>query len=167
MKEIHLLGATIQPEQGSKILKEFKEFAMRGNVVDLAVGVVIGAAFGKIVTAFVSDFITPIIGKLTNGLDFKNAFISLDPDKTQGAATLVDAQKKGAVIAYGDFITNIVDFVIIAFFIFLLVKGINMLKRRMLAQEAVAAAAAPVPPEPTREEKVLMEIRDILKARPE
>ncbi|MDB6121626.1 MAG: hypothetical protein JWQ71_619 [Pedosphaera sp.] len=163
MKEIHVLGTTIAPEKGSKILKEFKEFAMRGNVVDLAVGVVIGAAFGKIVTAFVSDFITPIIGKLTNGIDYKNAYISLDPAKTEGITNLADAQKKGAVIAYGDFLTNVVDFVIVAFFIFLMVKGINVLKRRMIAQEVVAAAATP--PGPTPEEKVLLEIRDILKAK--
>lgn len=140
------------------MLGEFKEFAMRGNVVDLAIGVVIGAAFGKIVTAFVSDFITPIIGKITGGVNFQDKFFSLDPDKTQGISSLAEAKKTGAnVIGYGDFLSTVLDFVIIAFFIFLLIKGINRLKRAKPEQAA--------PPEPTREEKVLVEIRDILKSR--
>jgi large conductance mechanosensitive channel len=161
MKEIKVLGATIHPEKGSKILREFKEFAMRGNVVDLAVGVVIGAAFGKIVTAFVADFITPMIGKLTNDVDLKNMYVSLDPMKTKGIASLVDAQKAGAVIAYGDFVTNVVDFVIVAFFVFMMVKGINVLKRRTHLQEMLALSA----PEPSAQEKLLAEIRDLLKAK--
>jgi large conductance mechanosensitive channel len=161
MKEIKVLGTTIHPEKGSKILREFKEFAMRGNVVDLAVGVVIGAAFGKIVTAFVADFITPMIGKLTSGVDLKNMYVSLDPVKTKGIASLAEAQKTGAVIAYGDFVTNVVDFVIVAFFVFLMVKAINVLKRRTHLQEVLDLA----PPGPSPQEKLLMEIRDILKAK--
>ena len=139
------------------ILKEFKEFAMRGNVVDLAVGVVIGAAFGKIVTSLVSDIVTPILGVITpNGADLKSKFISLEPSKTAGIKALADAQKAGSVIAYGQFLTNVVDFVIVAFCIFLVVKVINRLKR----------APDPTPPEPTPTEKLLTEIRDALKNRP-
>jgi large conductance mechanosensitive channel len=149
--------------KGYQFLHEFKEFAMRGNVVDLTVGVVIGAAFGKIVTAFVSDFITPIIGKLTGGLNLEDKFFSLDPHKTAGITTLNEAKKVGAVIGYGDFITTVVQFIIIAFAIFLMVKGINTLRRRMEAE--FRTAKTPPPAEPTREEKLLMEIRDLLKAR--
>lgn len=145
------------------IFKEFKEFAMRGNVVDLAVGVVIGAAFGKIVTSLVSDIITPVIGRVTpGGADLKNKFLSLEPAKTldpvtqQPFTSLAEAQKHGAVIAYGQFVSNIVDFIIVAFCIFLMVKVINKLHR--------APAPAPAaPPEPTPTEKLLTEIRDTLK----
>jgi large conductance mechanosensitive channel len=136
------------------ILKEFKEFAMRGNVVDLAVGVIIGAAFGKIVTSLVADIFTPIIGVLTGGADFKNKFISLDPAKTKGIEVLADAQKAGPVLAYGNFLTNIVDFIIVAFCIFLLVKLMNKLKQ-----------APPPVAELTTQEKLLIEIRDLLKPR--
>src|ERR1043166_1935590 len=112
------------------ILKEFKAFAMRGNVVDLAVGVVIGAAFGKIVTSLVNDIIMPPIGKLTGGVDFKDLFINLDPGKLTKAGapvkTIVDAKDAGAaVIAYGSFVNTILDFVIVAFCIFLVVKIMN------------------------------------------
>jgi large conductance mechanosensitive channel len=141
------------------IFKEFKQFAMRGNVVDLAVGVVIGAAFGKIVTAMVSDLITPIVGKITpGGDDLKNKFFSLDPHKTEGIKSLADAQKAGAVIAWGDFVTNVVDFVIVAFCIFLIVKLFNRL--------SMASAAVGPPPEPSPTEKLLTEIRDELKSKP-
>lgn len=138
------------------ILWEFKQFAMRGNVVDLAVGVVIGAAFGKIVTAMVADLITPIIGVLTEGgADLKNKFWSLEPTKTAGIKALADAQKAGAVIAWGDFVTCVVDFVIVAFCIFLMIKLMNRLNM------ASAAIAPPAEPSPT--EKLLAEIRDELK----
>ncbi len=114
----------------SKMLKEFKEFAMRGNVVDLAVGIIIGAAFGRIVTSIVNDIITPPIGKLMGNVNFADLFISLDPAKTEGITSLVQAKATGAaVIAYGQFINTLIDFVIVAFCIFLLVKGINTLKR--------------------------------------
>jgi large conductance mechanosensitive channel len=140
------------------MLKEFKEFAMRGNVVDLAVGVVIGAAFGKIVTSMVNDILMPPIGKAMGGVNFTDLFINLDP--TKGTFTSLKAARDAgaAVIAYGSFINNVLDFIIVAFCIFLVVKGMNTLKRK-------PAPAPPSPPEPTREEKLLAEIRDILKAR--
>ena len=142
------------------ILKEFKEFAMRGNVVDLAVGVVIGAAFGKIVTSLVNDIIMPPIGKLTGGVDFNNKFFMLDPGKLSVApdhhTTLAEAKAAGAsVIAYGSFFSAILDFVIVAFCIFLVVKLMN----RLWKQPPPAAA------EPTPQEKLLTEIRDLLKAK--
>jgi len=139
------------------MLKEFKEFAMRGNVVDLAVGVVIGAAFGKIVTSLVNDVIMPPIGKLTGGVDFKDLFINLDPTKMTKAGTavksIVDAKDAGAaVIAYGSFINTILDFLIVAFCIFLVVKGMNRLWKK-----PDAAPAGPTP-----DQKLLTEIRDLL-----
>ena len=142
------------------MLKEFKEFAMRGNVVDLAVGVVIGAAFGEIVTSLVGDIIMPPIGKLTGGVDFKELFINLDPGKvTKGGAvvkTLADAKDAGAaVIAYGSFINTILDFVIVAFCIFLVIKGMNRLWKK---PEAAPAG-------PTVDQKLLTEIRDLLRAK--
>jgi large conductance mechanosensitive channel len=163
MKELNILGAKIQPEKEIKILKEFKEFAMRGNVVDLAVGVIIGGAFGKIVTAIVNDLIMPPISKLTGGINFANKFINLDPQKMlpsgEAVKTLDEAKKAGVpVIAYGDFLTTVLDFLIVAFCVFLMVKMINKLQRQ-------PAPAPPPPPEPTPQEKLLAEIRDILKAR--
>jgi len=150
------------------ILKEFKEFAMRGNVVDLAIGVVIGAAFGKIVTSLVNDVIMPPIGKLTGGVDFTDKFITLDPGKLSDSnylsaqhlnathITLAQAKAAGAtVIAYGSFLSTILDFVIVAFCIFLLVKLMNRLWKQ----------PAPPPAEQPPQEKLLTEIRDILKAK--
>jgi large conductance mechanosensitive channel len=149
------------------ILKEFKEFAMRGNVVDLAVGVVIGAAFGKIVTSLVNDLIMPPIGKLTGGVDFNDKFFNLDPDKLTKFLsahpevdpihiTLKQAKDAGAaVIAYGSFLSAILDFVIVAFCIFLLVKMMNKLWKK----------PEPEPAGPTTDQKLLMEIRDLLKAK--
>ncbi len=128
------------------IVKEFKEFAVKGNVVDLAVGVIIGAAFGKIVTSLVNDIIMPPLGLLLHGIDFKDLKKVLKPaiDKTPEVA-----------INYGLFINNIIDFLIVAFVIFLVIKGINAMKRK----EEAAPAAAPVP---TKEEVLLTEIRDLL-----
>jgi large conductance mechanosensitive channel len=135
---------------------EFKEFALKGNVMDLAVGVIIGGAFGKIVDSVVGDLIMPIIGKIFGGLDFNNYFLPL---AGQTATTLVEAKKTGAVFAYGSFITIAINFVILAFIIFLMVKQMNRMKRE-------APAAAPAPPAPTPEDVVLLrEIRDALKAR--
>ncbi|MDB5137363.1 MAG: mscL [Mucilaginibacter sp.] len=130
------------------IIKEFKEFAMRGNVVDLAVGVIIGAAFGKIVTSLVNDVIMPPIGYLTGGIDFKNLKVLLK----QG-----DPAKKTADVSvnYGNFINTVIEFLIIAFCIFMVVKAINSLKK----PEEVAPA---VDPEPSKEEVLLTEIRDLL-----
>jgi large conductance mechanosensitive channel len=132
---------------------EFKEFATKGNVVDLAVGVIIGGAFGKIVDSLVSDVIMPIIGRIVGGLDFSNYYIALSG---QTATTLVEAKKAGAVLAYGSFITVALNFIILAFIIFVMVKQINRLKR--------AEPAAPPPPAPTPEDVLLLrEIRDALK----
>ncbi len=141
------------------MLKEFKEFAMRGNVVDLAVGVIIGGAFGKIVTSLVNDVIMPPIGKLMGGVNFGDLFINLDPSK--GAfASLQQAKDAGvAVIAYGSFINTLIDFTIVAFCIFMVIKGINSLKRKPAPEPAAA------PPPPPAEERLLTEIRDILRSR--
>ncbi|MEI9925540.1 MAG: large conductance mechanosensitive channel protein MscL [Bradyrhizobium sp.] len=136
------------------MLKEFRDFAMKGNVVDLAVGLVIGAAFGAIVNSMVNDVIMPIIGAISGGLDFSNYFTGLSKGVT--ASNLADAKKQGAVLAWGSFLTFAVNFIIIAFVLFWVVKGMNRLKRN-------DAAAPAVPPKPTREEELLTEIRDLLK----
>ena len=141
-------------QTGWRMLKEFREFAMKGNVVDLAVGVIIGAAFGAIVTSLVGDIIMPLIGAASGGLDFSNHFIPLSKSVTAG--NLADARKQGAVLAWGNFITLSLNFVIIAFVLFIVIRLMNQLKRR----EAAAPAA---PPKPTREEELLTEIRDLLK----
>jgi large conductance mechanosensitive channel len=146
------------------MLKEFKEFAMKGNVMDMAVGVIIGAAFGKIISSLVADVIMPPIGKIMGGVDFKDIFVNLDPGKLTKAGgavkSLADAKEAGAaVIAYGQFINTVIDFLIVAACIFAVVRAMNTLKRK-----PVPVVTAP-PPEPTREEKLLTEIRDILKAR--
>lgn len=130
---------------------EFKQFAMKGNVVDLAVGVIIGGAFGKIVDSIVGDLIMPLVGKLLGGLDFSNYFIAL---AGQAATNLADAKKAGAVFAYGSFITVAINFIILAFIIFMMVKQINRLKN-----EAPPAPAAAPPEDIT----LLREIRDALK----
>ena len=137
------------------MLKEFKEFALKGNVVDLAIGVVIGAAFGKIVDSLVGDVIMPFVGAL-GGVDFSNYFIGLN--KAVSSPVLVEAKKQGAVLAYGSFITVAINFIIIAAVLFMVVKLINRLKRQ--------EAAAPAPPAAPAEDVVLLgEIRDLLKQR--
>ena len=136
------------------MLKEFREFAMKGNVVDLAVAVIIGAAFGAIVTSLVGDIIMPIIGSITGGLDFSNYFVGLSKNVT--ATNLADAKKQGAVLAYGNFLTLVINFLIIAFVLFIVIRAMTMLKRK-------DAAAPAAPPKPTREEELLTEIRDLLK----
>jgi large conductance mechanosensitive channel len=134
-------------------MSEFKEFAMKGNVVDLAVGVIIGGAFGKIVDSIVGDLIMPLVGKLLGGLDFSNYFIAL---AGQTATNLADAKKAGAVFAYGSFITVAINFIILAFIIFMMVKQINRLKNE----------APPAPPAAPPEDVVLLrEIRDALNKR--
>jgi large conductance mechanosensitive channel len=140
-------------QRGSRMLKEFRDFAMKGNVVDLAVAVIIGAAFGAIVSSLVGDIIMPIIGSI-GGLDFSNYFIGLSKNVT--ATNLVDAKKQGAVLAYGNFLTLVINFLIVAFVLFIVIRAMTMLKRK----EAAAPAA---PPKPTREEELLTEIRDLLK----
>jgi large conductance mechanosensitive channel len=134
------------------MLDEFKKFVLRGNVVDLAVGVIIGAAFGGIVQSLVADVIMPIIGALTNGLDFSNYFIPLSSKVT--AATLVEAKKEGAVLAWGNFLTLVINFMIVAFVLFMVIKLMNRLVR----------ADAAKPPAPTKQEQLLAEIRDLLKS---
>jgi large conductance mechanosensitive channel len=138
------------------MLKEFRQFAMRGNVVDLAIGVVIGAAFGKIIESLVADVIMPVIGAATGGLDFSNYFIGLS--SAVNAPTLAEARKQGAVLAWGNFLTVSVNFLIIAFVLFLAVRGLNRLKRA--EPEPVAEA-----PKPTRSETLLEEIRDLMARR--
>ncbi len=129
---------------------EFKEFAVKGNVMDLAVGVIIGGAFGKIVDSVVGDLIMPLVSKVTGGLDFSNYFVPL---AGQTATTLGEAKKAGAVFAYGNFLTVALNFVILAFIIFLMVKQINRIRNN-----------TPKPPAPTPEDVVLLrEIRDSLK----
>jgi large conductance mechanosensitive channel len=138
------------------MLKEFQEFAMKGNVVDLAVGVIIGAAFGAIVTSLVGDIIMPIIGAITGGLDFSNYFIPLSSKVDPHALNLADAKKQGAVLAWGNFLTLTLNFLIIAAVLFIVVRAMNQLKRHQ-------AAALAAPPKPSREEELLTEIRDLLK----
>ena len=141
-------------EKGRRMLTEFREFAMKGNVVDLAVGVIIGAAFGAIVTSLVGDIIMPIIGAITGGLDFSNYYTGLSKSVT--ATNLADAKKQGAVLAWGNFLTLTLNFFIIAFVLFMVIRAMNKLKRK----EEVAPST---PPKPTREEELLTEIRDLLK----
>jgi large conductance mechanosensitive channel len=139
------------------MLKEFKEFAMKGNVLDMAIGVIMGAAFGKIVSSLVSDVLMPPIGLLLGGVDFTGLFINLS-----GTAqpSLVAAKAAGTpTLNYGVFLQTILDFIIIAFVIFMFVKQMNRFKRE------APAAPPPPPPGPTNEEKLLMEIRDALKNR--
>ena len=145
------------------MIKEFQEFALKGNVVDLAVGVIIGVAFGKVVTSLVNDIIMPPIGKAMGGVNFADLFINLDPTKLakDGAViqSLAQAREAGVtVIAYGSFLNTVVDFTIVALCVFLIVKAMNTLKRKPVP-------APPAPPAPTPEEKLLAEIRALLKAR--
>ncbi|MEL6302606.1 MAG: large-conductance mechanosensitive channel protein MscL [Pseudomonadota bacterium] len=138
------------------MLSEFKKFAMRGNVVDMAVGIIIGGAFGKIVSSFVKDVIMPPIGLLMGNVDFSQLFVNLTGDDY---ATLTEATEAGApVIAYGQFINTVLDFLIVAFAIFMAIKVMNRLKKEEEEEEAPAK-----PPEPSAEEKLLTEIRDLLK----
>jgi large conductance mechanosensitive channel len=137
-----------------KVLNEFREFAIKGNVVDLAIGVIIGAAFGRIVESLVGDLIMPIFGAI-GGLDFSNYFLALSKDVT--ATNLADAKKQGPVIAWGSFLTIAINFAIVAGALFFVVKGINYLRRTAAAGPEAAKAA-----EPPRQEKLLEEIRDLL-----
>lgn len=132
------------------MLKEFKEFALRGNLVDLAIGFIIGAAFSGLVQSLVNDIIMPIVGRITGGVDFSNLYVQL---AGAPAATLADARKAGATIAYGNFITLVINFIIIAFVLFLIVKAVNRMKK----PAAPGPAAAP-----PRQEVLLEEIRNLL-----
>jgi large conductance mechanosensitive channel len=135
------------------MLEEFKKFALRGNVVDLAIGVIIGAAFGRIVDSIVGDIFMPIVGAVTGGLDFSNYYLALSSSVQQGAA-YVDAKKQGAVLGWGNFVTVALNFVIIAFVLFLVIRALNRLK--LHTEQA---------PETPADVKLLGEIRDILAAR--
>ena len=137
-------------------IKEFKEFAMKGNVMDMAVGVIIGGAFGKIVTSLVNDVLMPVISVATGGIDFINLFVNLSDDAKY--KTLAEAQEAGAsVFAYGQFIQNIIDFIIISFCIFLMIKAMNKLKKK--------EEPAPEAPKGPTQEELLAEIRDLLKTK--
>lgn len=134
------------------MLEDFKKFALRGNVVDLAVGVIIGVAFGAIVSSLVADIIMPVIGAVTGGFDFSNYFIKLSSKVT--ADSLVEAKKQGAVLAWGNFITITINFIIIAFVLFLVIRAMSRLQKK--EDEA--------PPKPSKEVELLTEIRDALRA---
>jgi len=135
------------------VFEDFKKFALRGNVVDLAIGVIIGAAFGAVVSSLVGDIIMPVVGAVTGGVDFSNYFLPLSAKVT--ATALVEAKKQGAVLAWGHFITLAINFIIIAFILFLLIR---MMSRLIKKEEAKPAA-------PSKQEELLTEIRDLLKAR--
>jgi len=138
------------------MMKEFKAFAMRGNVLDLAVGVIIGGAFGKIVGSFVGDVMMPVLGLLMGGVDLSGKFVAL---KGGSFATLADAKAaNAATLNYGQFLQTVIDFLIVAFAIFLLIKGVNSMQKKEEAKPAP-------PPGPTPDQKLLTEIRDLLKAR--
>ena len=136
------------------MLKEFREFIARGNVMDLAVGVIIGAAFGAIVTSLTDDVIMPIVGAVFGGLDFSNHFLPLSGAVT--ASSLDAAREQGAVLAYGAFVTAVLNFLILAWIIFLMVKAVNTLKRRLEEEKAAA------PAKPAADVVLLTEIRDLL-----
>lgn len=136
------------------MMKEFKTFAMRGNVIDMAVGIVIGGAFGKIVSSFVADVVMPPLGMLLGGVDFSELRMVLKPEVLNETGEIAAA---AVSINYGVFLMTVLDFIIIAWAIFMVIKTMNSLKRK---QEA---APAPPPPAPTNEEKLLSEIRDLLK----
>lgn len=136
------------------MFKEFRDFAIKGNMIDLAIGVIIGAAFGRIVESLVGDMIMPVFGAITGGLDFSNYFVPLAKSVT--AESLAEARKQGAVLAWGNFVTIAINFAIVALALFFVVKGINRLKRTDEEKPAKA---------PPRQEVLLEEIRDLLKAK--
>ena len=151
------------PEKAKGFMGEFKAFIARGNVLDMAVGVIIGGAFGKISTSLVNDVIMPLISVLTGGVDFSNWKIVLKA-AVAGADGAIDASTEIA-IRYGAFLATILDFLIIAFAVFLMLKTINGFHDKLKKAEEEAPAKEPAPPEPSNEEKLLTEIRDLLKAR--
>ena len=153
-------------------VKEFREFALKGNVLDLAVGVIIGGAFGGIVTSMINDLIMPVVG-MAGDVNFKDSYVPLSDSAKKAVAAwpaahngapmpLTEAQKAGSVLAYGNFITIVINFVILAFCIFLVVKLFNAARRRFEAEPAPAPAT---PPAPTKDQLLLTEIRDLLAAR--
>ena len=135
------------------MLEDFKKFALRGNVIDLAIGVIIGAAFGAIVNSLVTDIIMPVVGSVTGGLDFSNHFLPLSSKVT--ADSLAEAKKQGAVLAWGNFVTLVINFIIVAWVLFLVIRAVG----RLMRKEAEKAPAL------SKQEQLLTEIRDLLKAR--
>jgi large conductance mechanosensitive channel len=143
------------------MFKEFREFALKGNLIDMAVAFVMGAAFTKLSTSFIEDLIMPLVGRISGGVDFSNKFVALSSGVT--ATSLAEAKKQAAVLAYGNFVTIAINFAIVAFVMFLVVKAIN--KAKALTEKQAAAVEA-APAEPGAEEKLLTEIRDLLRQRP-
>jgi large conductance mechanosensitive channel len=141
------------------MLKQFRDFAIKGNVVDLAVAVIIGAAFGKIIDSLVNDIIMPAIGAVTGGLDFSNHFLPLSGTVT--SRVLSEARKQGAVLAWGSFLTYVINFLIIAVVLFLVVRGIETVRQKVFREQEAEKEAAP----PPRQEVLLEEIRDLLARR--
>jgi large conductance mechanosensitive channel len=139
------------------MIKEFQEFISKGNVMDLAVGVIIGGAFGLIVSSLVADIIMPIVGAIFGGFDFSNYFLPLSANVT--AESLAEARKQGAVFAWGNFLTVVINFLILAWIIFLMVKGVNSMRRRLAAEKPVEPEAPPA------DVALLTEIRDLLAKR--
>jgi large conductance mechanosensitive channel len=140
-------------------ISEFKDFALKGNVFDLAIGVIIGGAFGKLTGSLIDNVLNPIIGKVVGNVDFSNWYIPLSSEVKTGLA-LVDAKKQGAVIALGSFVGDIINFIILAYVVFLKVKAFNSAKKRFEAEKP-----APAPAGPTMDQKLLTEIRDLLARR--
>ena len=140
------------------MIREFQEFIAKGNVMDLAVGVIIGGAFGLIVNSLVGDIIMPVVGAIFGGFDFSNYFFPLSDAVT--ATSLEEAKKQGAVFAYGNFLTVVINFLILAWIIFLMVKGVNTMRRKLEKQKAAAPAAPP-----SADVQLLTEIRDLLAKR--
>jgi large conductance mechanosensitive channel len=147
----------LSTKRGAVMLQEFKEFAMKGNVVDLAIGVIIGGAFGKIVESMVADVIMPIIGAIFGNVDFSNLYTSLGA-KVAAGSSYADAKKAGAVLGWGQFLTYVVNFLIIAWVLFMVIKAMNSMKKK----EAAAPAAPEAPP---AQEVLLGQIRDLLAKR--
>ncbi|MCX7300734.1 MAG: large conductance mechanosensitive channel protein MscL [Rhodobacterales bacterium] len=145
------------------MLREFRDFIARGNVMDLAVGIIIGAAFTAIVSSLVGDLINPLIGLVLGGVDFSNMYFVMSGEVADGASLATARDSGAAVFAYGAFITAVINFLIIAFVVFMLVKALNKIKDATIKKDAAAAAAAP-PPGPTSEQ-LLTEIRDLLRTR--
>lgn len=152
-----LLGRGYRP---MGMMQEFKEFAVKGNVMDMGVGIVIGGAFTSIVSSFVADIVNPIIGLFTNGIDFSNLFISMSGEEYSSLAAAKEAG--AATLNYGLFINAVISFMIVAFVLFLMIKGVNRLKQEAAAKQEAEEAAAP--PEPSEEVVLLREIRDALKS---
>ena len=151
----------------STFLQDFKAFAMKGNVIDMAVGVIIGGAFGKIVTSVVNDLIMPTVGMLVGGVNFTDLKLTMKegvPEKLNEAGEVIEAAVPAVTLNYGNFLQQTFDFLIIAFCIFLMIKGITKLNNMKKKEEEAPAEPTPAPaPEPSAEEKLLTEIRDLLK----